>query len=135
MKRIGQIIRLSLLIPFLCSCFKKKEEPFKVTYKVDRYSVCAYAVAITYIDSTGKSASACTTKPHWSKTVCLPKHSCASLVVSPFYSKEMRRRDFERGLFDVDTKIYLSAKIQSGDKVVRGESGEIVSLVLLSEVD
>ena len=130
MKRICQIISLSLLISVLCSCFRKREDTFQVTYKVDSYAECSYSVTISFIDSTGREAWVCTNNAHWSKTVNLPKGCSASLVAYPFHKVELNKRDLERGFIPVDRKIHLSAKIISGDKSIKDESSKIVSLVL-----
>lgn len=131
MNRISRIISLSLFIPLLFSCFKKKEEPFCVTYKVDGYSERSYVVNIVFTDSTGHNTWVKTTDQHWSRKVSLPKEACASLVVYPSYSKEQFKQDFEKGLICNDITTYISAKITSGDRRATGEGSKIITLVML----
>lgn len=133
MKRFIRVTGFTMLIALLFSCFKRKEEPFCVTYKVDGYTDCLYSVNICFVDSKGKQSWVCTTNPHWTKTVKIPKGSCASLVAYPFRSKKLSKCELEKEIFTHDKKVYLSAKIISGDKAVEDEGSTLVSLVLVRE--
>lgn len=133
MKSIIRFVSLGLLLSLLSSCFKKKDEPFRVTYKVTGYADCSYFVTISYTDSTGNKAWVTTNDQHWSKTVSIPKGSHASLIAYPFRPRNRTEWDIKKEMNHYVSEFSFAAKIIAGDREVGGESSKIVSLVLLPE--
>lgn len=133
MKSIIRFVGLSLLLSLFVSCFKKKDEPHRVTYKVTGFADCSYIVNISYTDSTGKEAWVTTNNQHWSKTVNIPKGSHALLIAYSSRPREMSEWDIKREINGYNMNIDLSAKIISGDNVLEDENNGVVSLILLPE--
>lgn len=78
------IILLTGVLLFNSGCKKEEKELFCVTYHVSAFTILPCKLLISYQDS-GRTETFYCSENEWSKKVCLPPHSIASLVVEPVF--------------------------------------------------
>lgn len=128
-------IAIALLIATLSlSCSPKRQsDSFCVTYRVDGFSSEPYKALISYQDSTGL-VTFYTTAKYWSKKVCLPKGTSASLAAQPIADLNLYMKYMESQPICTNYKTTLSVRIYHDKKTV-GAGGSKLVVVGLSPSD